>query len=157
MNTAIYCYSNSQHSQGGRYHWTMKLQCHKGYHGHQKSQWGHRQEDSQFIRWDHKALMIEGFQSEKLRKGFQSKRNAKRRCIILLFFSHPSLHKYPGEISICIFLFFAFFRAAPAAYGGSQARGLMGDIAANLRHSHSNIRSKLHLWPIPQLMAMPDP
>ncbi len=27
--------------------------------------------------------------------------------------------------------------AAPAAYGGSQARGLIGDVATGLRHSHS--------------------
>ena len=33
-----------------------------------------------------------------------------------------------------------FFRAAPAAYGGSQARGQIGVIAAGLHHSHSNAR-----------------
>ena len=33
---------------------------------------------------------------------------------------------------------FWFFRAAPVAYGSSQARGLMGAIAAGLRHRHSN-------------------
>ena len=32
--------------------------------------------------------------------------------------------------------------AAPAAYGGSQARGPMGDTAAGLHHSHSNARSE---------------
>ena len=35
--------------------------------------------------------------------------------------------------------------AAPAAYGGSQARGLY--------HSHSNARSKPRLRPTPQLTA----
>ena len=49
------------------------------------------------------------------------------------------------------------FRAAPAAYGGSQVRGLIGTVAAGLCQSHSNARSQLHLWPTPQLMAMPDP
>ena len=36
------------------------------------------------------------------------------------------------------FFFFAFFMAAPTAYGGSQARGQIGAIATGLRHSHSN-------------------
>ena len=40
--------------------------------------------------------------------------------------------------------FFFFFRAALAAYGGSQARGLIGAVAASLRHSHSNARSLTH-------------
>ena len=39
----------------------------------------------------------------------------------------------------------AFFGAAPAAYGGSQARGRIGAIAAGLRHSHSNAGSELRL------------
>ena len=34
-------------------------------------------------------------------------------------------------------LLFCLLRAAPASYGGSQARGLMGAVAAGLRHSHS--------------------
>ena len=55
------------------------------------------------------------------------------------------------------FFFFCLFRAAPAAYGGSQARGLMRATAAGLHHSHSHSRSELHLQPIPQLRAMPDP
>ena len=43
------------------------------------------------------------------------------------------------------FFFFVFSRAAPEAYGGSQARGLVGDVATGLRHSHSNVGSELHL------------
>ena len=53
--------------------------------------------------------------------------------------------------------FFCLFRAVPAAYGGSQARGRIGAIATGLRHSHSNTRSEPCLRPIAQLMAMPDP
>ena len=49
------------------------------------------------------------------------------------------------------------FRATPAAYGGSQARGWTGAVAASLHHSHSNVRSEPHLGPTPELMAMPDP
>ena len=40
---------------------------------------------------------------------------------------------------------FLLFRAAPGAYGGSQARGRIGAVAASLRHSHSNVRSEPHL------------
>ena len=43
------------------------------------------------------------------------------------------------------FFIFCLFRAAPTAYGGSQARGLIGAIAAGLYHSHSNARSEPHL------------
>ena len=51
---------------------------------------------------------------------------------------------------------FRHFRAALMAYGGSQARGLIGAVAAGLHHSHSNARSKPHLWSKPQLTATPD-
>ena len=56
-------------------------------------------------------------------------------------------------ILIFIYLFIIYlllFRAAPMAYGSSQARGWTRDAAAGLHHSHSNIRSKLHLQPTPQ-------
>ena len=56
----------------------------------------------------------------------------------------------------CLFFFFLFFRAAPTAYGSSQARGWIRAVAAGLNHSHNNMGSKLHLPPIPQPMAMPD-
>ena len=59
--------------------------------------------------------------------------------------------------SFLSFFFFAFFRAAPAVYGGSQARGLIRAVAAGLHQSHSNPGSELHLRPPPQLMATPDP
>ena len=36
-------------------------------------------------------------------------------------------------------------------------RGPIGAVVAGLHHSHSNARSKPHLRPTPQLMAMPDP
>ena len=36
------------------------------------------------------------------------------------------------------FVFLLFLWAAPAAYGGSQARGRIGAVAAGLYHSHSN-------------------
>ena len=59
------------------------------------------------------------------------------------------------------FLFFfclcAFSGAAPAAYGGSQARGLIGAVAAGLRHSHSDAGTEPHLQLTPQLTATPGP
>ena len=38
-----------------------------------------------------------------------------------------------------------FFRATPASYGGSQARGRIRAIAAGLHQSHSNVGSKPRL------------
>ena len=59
---------------------------------------------------------------------------------------------------ILIYLFICcLFRAAPAAYGGSQARDLIQAIAAGLHHSHSNARSELLLRPTTQLRATLDP
>ena len=57
-------------------------------------------------------------------------------------------------IYICLF---AFSRAFPAAYGGSQARGLIGAVATSLHHSHNNARSKPCPQPTPQFMATLDP
>ena len=42
-------------------------------------------------------------------------------------------------------LFFGLFRAAPAAYRSSQARGPIRATFAGLHHSHSNTRSESHL------------
>ena len=38
--------------------------------------------------------------------------------------------------------FFFFSRATPMAHGGSQARGLIGAVAAGLCHNHSNAESE---------------
>ena len=55
------------------------------------------------------------------------------------------------------FVFLTFSRVAPTAYGGSQARGLIGTVATGPHHSHSNVGSESHLRPTPQLTATPDP
>ena len=55
------------------------------------------------------------------------------------------------------FFFFFLFRATPEVYGSSQAIGWRGAAAAGLYHSHSNSRSELHLWPMPQFAAMLEP
>ena len=41
-----------------------------------------------------------------------------------------------------VFFFFCLFRAPTAAHGGSQARGLIGAIAAGLHHNHSSAGSE---------------
>ena len=46
-----------------------------------------------------------------------------------------------------IFFVCVFFRAAPTAYGDSQARGWIRAVDAGVRHSHSNMESKPCLWP----------
>ena len=78
--------------------------------------------------------------------------------------SSPSLGKIEGSqllllllLLLLLYYYYLLFRAAPVGHGGSQARSRIGAVAANLRHSHSNARSKLHLGPTPQLMATPDP
>ena len=55
------------------------------------------------------------------------------------------------------FLSFFFFRAAPAACGGSQARDQTGAAAAGLHHSHSNKGSEPCLPHTLQLTATLDP
>ena len=52
---------------------------------------------------------------------------------------------------------FDLFRAAPAAYGGSQARGLIRAVVAALCQSHSNSGSEPNLQPTPQLTETLDP
>ena len=55
------------------------------------------------------------------------------------------------------FLVFLSFRAGSLAYGGSQAMGRIGTVAASLCQSHSNVAVEPCLRPTPQLMATPDP
>ena len=65
-----------------------------------------------------------------------------------------------GEVQTLMFIYlliYLLFRAVPMAYGSSQDRGWIGAAAMSLYHSQSNEGSKTHLWPTPQLTAMPDP
>ena len=59
--------------------------------------------------------------------------------------------------SLCLSFFFLLFRAAPTAYGSSQAKGRIGATAASLHHSHRISGSEQHLRPTPQLRATQDP
>ena len=62
-----------------------------------------------------------------------------------------SLCKLPWEGFRSLFsLSFVFLGAAPAVYGGPQARGRIRATAAGLHHSHSNAGSKLRLRLPPQ-------
>ena len=64
---------------------------------------------------------------------------------------------YNPEIINILFFFFCLFAiswAAPSAYGGSQARGLIRAVATGLRQSHSNAGSEPRPQPTPQ--ATPD-
>ena len=61
---------------------------------------------------------------------------------------------------MCVYMYvciFGLFRATPAAYESSQARGQFGATATGLHHSLSNAGSEPRLRPTPQLVAMPDP
>ena len=76
--------------------------------------------------------------------------------------STKGIHCRGGSVFfVCFLVFLSFvfclFRATLSAYGGSQARGLIGATAASLHQSHSNTRAESHLRPTPQLTAMPDP
>ena len=69
-----------------------------------------------------------------------------------------------SAFNMCLVFFFLLllfvcfsFRAAPAAYGSSRARGRIRAVAASLHHSKNNSKSKTCLQPTPQLMATPDP
>ena len=65
-----------------------------------------------------------------------------------------------SEGFFCLFVCFCLFAiswAAPAAYGGAQARGRIRAVAAGLRQSHSNAGSEPCLQPTPQLPATLDP
>ena len=70
-------------------------------------------------------------------------------CIYMCVYIYT--HTY---IYICLF---AFSKAAPVAYGDSQARGLIRAVTTSLRQSHSNVGYEPRLRPIPQLMAILDP
>ena len=74
----------------------------------------------------------------------------------------PWRRVYSGFFFFFFFFFLSFVVvvaiswAAPAAYGGSQARGRIGAVATSLSQSHSNAESEPRLRPTPQLTATPD-
>ena len=81
--------------------------------------------------------------------GGQNQRCKFLFCFVLFFFVFLSF-------VVVVVVIVAISWAAPAAYGGSQARGRIGAVATGLRQSHSNTGSKPRLQPTPQLTATPD-
>ena len=89
-------------------------------------------------------------------------------CLFLIYFLYSSVYMLmPSSNFIMVFLYmyvcmyvfclFATSWVAPAAYGGSQARGRVRAVVISLHQSHSNTGSEPRLQPTPQLTAMPDP
>ena len=71
----------------------------------------------------------------------------------------PFSHHFPAwsfQETGSLFCLFAISWAAPAAHGGSQARGLIGAVATGLRQSHGKVGSEPRLRPTPQPRATPD-
>ena len=79
------------------------------------------------------------------------------RCPATSLPSHPGCVNNHNTSRVFFPFSFFLFRAAPVAYGGSQARGRIGAIAADLHHSYSSTRFEPHLQTTPQLMATPGP
>ena len=71
-----------------------------------------------------------------------------RQCLVYIKTEYVDWRVY---VSFFLAFFFCFFRAVPAACGGSQARGWIRAISAGQCHSHSNVGSKTHLQPIPHV------
>ena len=76
---------------------------------------------------------------------------------MLLWSQRPAETANNCSNTLGVFVYFLLFRAAPEAYGSSQARGLIRAMAAGLHYSHSKLGSEPRLRPTPQLMATPDP
>ena len=76
-------------------------------------------------------------------------------CKVSAILRVTSIFLVMTDINVFLFFFFCLFRATPEAYGGSQARGRIGSVAAGLPQSYSNTRSE-HLRPTWQLKSMLD-
>ena len=115
----------------------------------------------------HPSLIVWGIYTPRLFSVYLYTCNVKVQCICFTFtlFSHfMILYSFNFVIFIYFYFLFYFFFVflpflgpLPAAYGGSQARGRIGAIAAGLCQSHSNTGSEPPLQPTPKLMATPDP
>ena len=66
--------------------------------------------------------------------------------VVINILAQAFLWMYVLDALFYLFIYlFCLFRAAPAAYGGSQARGRIGAAAISLQHSHSDEGSEPHL------------
>ena len=74
-----------------------------------------------------------------------------------VFVEEGACMSYPSAVLILPPKFyFIFFKAAPAAYGNSQARGQIRAAAASLYHNPTNAESELCLQTTSQIMVTPD-
>ena len=69
---------------------------------------------------------------------------------------HSNKHIQHPDLDFFFFGLFAISWAAPAAYGGSQARGPIGAVATAYGTATATQGSEPHLQPTPQLTATPD-
>ena len=67
-------------------------------------------------------------------------------CYFVAFMKEGELQLQSSTL-LSFFFLLLLFRASCMAYGGSQARGRVGAIAAGLHHSHSNVGSEPCLQP----------
>ena len=70
-----------------------------------------------------------------------------RSRFVALHYAGTRILGFGFFVAVVVVCLFAFSRAAPVAYGDSQARGRIGATAAGLRHSHSNTGSEPRLRP----------
>ena len=79
-------------------------------------------------------------------------------CLIKTSFSVSTMDNALSFLILCVCVCLsAIFWAAPAACGGSHARGRIGTVAPGLHQSHSNVGSEPSLQPTPQLTATLNP
>ena len=80
--------------------------------------------------------------------------------MLVRFVSTEPQEKFPRPVCVCVCVGVGvgvgvcvsvhacmLFRAISVAYGGSQARNIIGATVAGLHHSHSNVRSEQNLQP----------
>ena len=77
--------------------------------------------------------------------------NASQSCVYKQYYETQWKFFF---VCVCVF---CLFRAVPAAYRVSQARGLIRAVVTGLCQSHSNKGSEPRVPPVPQLTATPDP
>ena len=90
---------------------------------------------------------------------YQEAEHVSRMHLIFLAPSKALIVTPTSEYFILFYFFclFAFSGAATTAYGGSQARCLIGAVATGLRQSHRNAGSEPCLRSTPVLTATLDP
>ncbi len=79
-------------------------------------------------------------------------------CPTAKFIHRSGLYSVKAEVFfVCLFCLFAFSKAAPAAYGGFQARDLIGAVAAGPMPEPQQCRIRAASVTSPQPTAMWDP